>query len=134
MKALTQDLSPEDLELLTLYRDFCRGLPETEEQVHSTQVQYVWKRIFTSGYVKSHYLEVGVELLREASHPQLRTAFSTSKRVVMHRITLREPSQFDGALRDLIREAWESVGRDCADGLATAPLDGTIVTVSNCTI
>jgi Domain of unknown function (DUF5655) len=109
-KALTQDLSPEDLELLTLYRDFCRGLPETEEQVHSTQVQYVRKRIFTSGYVKSHYLEVGVELLREASHPQLRTAFSTSKRVVMHRITLREPSQFDGALRDLIREAWESVG------------------------
>ena len=51
-KALTQDLSPEDLELLTLYRDFCRGLPETEEQVHSTQVQYVRKRIFTSGYVK----------------------------------------------------------------------------------
>ena len=109
-KVLTQDLSPEDLELLTLYRAFCRGLPETEEQVHSTQVQYVRKRIFTSGYVKSHYLEVGVELLREASHPKLRTAFSTSKRVVLHRITLREPSQFDEALRDLLRKAWESVG------------------------
>jgi Domain of unknown function (DUF5655) len=109
-EALTKDLSPEDLALFTLYRDCGRSLPDTEEQVHSSQVQYVRKRIFTSGYMKSHYLEIGVELLREAAHPKLRTAFRTSKRVVMHRITLREPEQFDDALRDLITEAWETVG------------------------
>lgn len=44
-------------------------------------MQYVRTRIFTSGYMKSHYLEIGVKLLREASHPMLRTAFATSKRV-----------------------------------------------------
>jgi|SRR5215210_8834377 len=107
---LTEGLSDGDLALLTVYRDFCRGLPEVEEQVHRTQVQYARRRIFTSGYVKSHRLEVGVELLREASHPRLRTSLATSKRVTMHRITLREPSEFDEALRELIAEACETVG------------------------
>jgi len=60
--------------------------------------------------VKSHYLEIGVELLREASHPGLRTAFATSKRVTMHRITLRNPDEFDDDVRVLIEEAWETVG------------------------
>jgi len=109
-KALTEGLSDADLELFTLYREFGRSLPETEERVHTKQIQYSRKRIFTSGYIKSHYLEIGVELPREASHPKLRTAFSTSKTVVMHRITLREPEHFDGALRDLITEAWQTVG------------------------
>lgn len=73
-------------------------------------MQYVRTRIFTSGYMKSHYLEIGVELLREASHPMLRTAFATSKRVTMHRLTLSEPREFDDGLRALIQEAWETVG------------------------
>ena len=87
---LTQGLSEGDLGLLTVYRGFCRTLPGAEEEVHTAQVQYRGKRIFTSAYVKSGYLEIGVELLREAEHPKLRTAFATSKRVTMHRITLRE--------------------------------------------
>ena len=107
---LTGDLSPDDLALFSVYRDFARGLPETREEVHTSQVQYKRTRIFTSGYVKSHYLEIGVELLHEASHPRLRTAFPTSNRVTMNRLTLREPEQFDDALRALIEEAWETVG------------------------
>lgn len=107
---LTDGLSDEDLALLTLYRDVCRGLPDAEEDVHTAQVQYRRKRIFTSAYVKSHYLEIGLELLREASHPQLRTAFATSKRVTMHRVTLRERSEFDDELRALLAEACETVG------------------------
>jgi len=109
-ETLTRGLSDDDLLLFEVYRDFARGLPGTVERVHTSQVQYARKRIFTSGYVKSHYLEIGVELLREATHPMLRTAFATSKRVTMHRITLRESEQFDEDLRDLIREAWETVG------------------------
>ena len=70
-KALTEGLSEDDLALFTLYRDFCHDLPEVEEQFHKTQVQYARTRIFTSAYIKSHYLEIGVELLREATHPQL---------------------------------------------------------------
>ena len=107
---LTASLSADDLALLTLYRGFCRELPGAVEQVHTSQVQYRRTRIFTSGYVKSHYLEVGLELLREASHPKLRTAFPTSKKVVMHRITLRERQQFDDDLRALLSEACETVG------------------------
>jgi hypothetical protein len=107
---LTQDLSSADLALLSIYRDFCRELPDVVEEVHRTQVQYRRRRIFTSGYVKNHYLEVGVELLREAMHPKLRTAFPTSRHVTMHRLTLREPDDFDAALRELIEEARTDVG------------------------
>lgn len=107
---LTAPLSADDLALFTLYRAFCRGLPDVEEQVHTSQVQYRRKRIFTSGYMKSHYLEIGLELRREAAHPSLRTAFPTSKTVIMHRITLRERARFDDELRALIEEARETVG------------------------
>ncbi|TCK25231.1 DUF5655 domain-containing protein [Pseudonocardia endophytica] len=107
---LTAPLDADDLALFTLYRTFCRGLPDVEEQVHTSQVQYRRTRIFTSGYVKSHYLEIGLELMREASHPRLRTAFPTSKTVIMHRITLRDPEQFDDDLRALIEEARTTVG------------------------
>jgi hypothetical protein len=107
---LTAGLDESDLELLTIYRDHCRSLPGAEEDVQSSQIQFRRARIFTSAYVKSHYLEIGVELIREASHPKLRTAFATSKRVTMHRITLREAHEFDAGLRDLIAEACETVG------------------------
>lgn len=107
---LTAALSDDDRTLFTVYRTFCRSLPDAVEQVHTSQVQYRRKRIFTSGYVKSHYLEIGVELLREAAHPMLRTAFPTSKTVIMHRITLRAPEQFDDDLRALLTEACETVG------------------------
>lgn len=107
---LTAPLSADDLALFTLYRTFCRDLPDVVEQVHTSQVQYRRKRIFTSGYVKSHYLEIGLELLREASHPKLRAVFRTSRTVIMHRITLREQGQFDDELRSLLSEARETVG------------------------
>ena len=109
-KKLTSGLPDEDLALFSLYRDFARGLQGSTEEVHASQVQYKRERIFTSGYMKSHYLEIGIELLREASHPKLRTAFATSKRVTMHRITLRDPVEFDNGVRALIEEAWETVG------------------------
>jgi hypothetical protein len=107
---LTASLGADDLAMFTLYRTFCRDLPDVEEQVHTSQVQYRVRRIFTSGYMKSHYLEIGLELLREASHPSLRTAFPTSKTVIMHRLTLRAPEQFDDDLRALIDEARTTVG------------------------
>jgi hypothetical protein len=67
-KELTAGLSDEDLALFSLYRDFARELPDSTEEVHTSQVQHKRERIFTSGYVKSHYLEIGVELLRIAAH------------------------------------------------------------------
>lgn len=107
--ALTDGLSPDDLELISVYREFCRSLPDAAEEVTSSAVQYRGKRIFTSAYVKSHYLEIGVELLREASHPKLRTSFATTKRITMHRLTVTTVAQVRSTF-DLIREAHDTVG------------------------
>ena len=59
---LVRDLNNEDTAKLAAYRDFCRGLPDVQERVSSAQVAYAGTRIFTSAYIKSHYLELGIEL------------------------------------------------------------------------
>jgi hypothetical protein len=107
---LTRGLDEHDLAKVTAFRDFCRGLPNVEERIHTSQVAYARVRVFASGYIKSHYLELGIELLREVADPKPRATFATSKRVTMHRYSLRHLEQFDDAIRDLIREAAETVG------------------------
>ena len=107
---LTGGLADDDLAKITVFRDFCRGLPDVDERIQTSQVAYARVRVFTSGYIKSHYLELGVELLREVTDPKPRTTFATSKRVTMHRYSLRHLEQFDDAIRALIREASETVG------------------------
>lgn len=109
-EALTEGLDEEDLAKLTSFRDFCRSLPAVEERVHSADITFARVRTFASAYIKSHYLEVGIELLREVRDPPPRTAFQTSKKVWMHRYSLRHVDQFDNATRSLLREAWETVG------------------------
>lgn len=107
---LTAGLDPDDLAKLRAYRDFCRRLPGVVERIHSADVTYAVTRSFTSAYIKSHYLEVGIELTRTVDDPAPRTSFATTKRFIMHRYSLRELADFDGPIRDLIREAAETVG------------------------
>jgi hypothetical protein len=107
--ALTKGLDEKDLALFTAYRELVSSLDGVEERINSSDVTYAVKRAFTSGYMKSHYLEVGIELLREAKHPQLRTSFATSKKVTMHRMTLTTATQLK-SLRPLIVEARDTVG------------------------
>ncbi len=107
---LASHLDQEDLAKLTAFRDYCRGLPDVEERIHSAEIAYARKRAFTSAYIKSHYLELGIELLRPVTDPKPRTSFATSKQVTMHRYSLRRLEQFDDAIRALIREAAETVG------------------------
>lgn len=104
------DFSDEDKAKLTAYRNFCRALPDTHERVSSSQVAYAGTRNFTSAYIKSHYLEVGIELLREVDDPLPRSAFATSNQVTMHRYSLRHLEQFDDSIHTLIREAAQTVG------------------------
>lgn len=106
----TDGLGSDDLAFITHYRDFCRSLDDVTEEVHRSAVQYKRARIFTSAYVKSHYLEVQVDLLHVADHPALRASFASTKKVTTHRITLRQLDQWDDDLEDLIREAAETVG------------------------
>jgi len=107
---LVRDLNDEDKAKLAAYRDFCRGLPDVQERVSSAQVAYAGTRIFTSAYIKSHYLELGIELLREVDDPRPRTSFPTSRNVFMHRYSLPQLEQFNGPIRALIREAAQTVG------------------------
>lgn len=108
---LTADLGKEDEALFTAYRDMCLGLgKDVEERVHATQVAYAVKRVFTSAYIKSHYLEIAVDLLREAEHPALRASFHTTKKVITHRLTVQEIDELDDQLRDLLVEPRDTVG------------------------
>lgn len=107
---LTKDLDAEDLAKLQAFRDHCRGLPDTEERISTSQIAYAGERVFASAYVKNHYLEVGIELLREVTDPHPRATFATSARVTIHRYSLREIDQFDEPIRTLISEAATTVG------------------------
>lgn len=100
---------PLHVEMLTAYRELVRSLPDVEERVSRTTLAFARKRSFTSAYVKSGYLEVAVDLLREAAHHHLRTTLHTSKKVITHRLTLSAVSQV-ASLRDLVIEAADTVG------------------------
>lgn len=106
----TNGLDDEDLAKIRTFRDYCRHLPHVEERVHATDITYARKRSFASAYIKSHYLEIGIELKRAVTDPHPRASFSTSKKVVMHRYSLRHLDEFSDAIRDLIREAADTVG------------------------
>jgi hypothetical protein len=109
-EGLTDGLDEDDLAKLTAFRDFCRTLPGVEERIHATDITFARARSFASAYVKSHYLELGIELRRTVTAPRPRASFATSKTVVMHRYSLRRREDFDAALRELIREAADTVG------------------------
>jgi hypothetical protein len=107
---LTAELDDEDVALLTAYRTAVRAMPEVTEKVSRTEVAYLVKRQFTSGYIRNHYLEIAVHLTREADHPLLRARFPTTKKVTTHRLTLTRPDQLDDDLLALVEEAHETVG------------------------
>jgi hypothetical protein len=108
-EALTKDLNDSDLKMLTAYRDACRTLHGVIEEVHAKQIQYKVQRVFTSAYVKSHWLEIGVDLTEEVSHPLLRTVYPTSKHVFTHRFTLSKASEVRQVMK-FIRTAAKEVG------------------------
>lgn len=106
---LTAGLNEADLALFETYRRRCAALPDVEERVHHTELQFAVERVFTSGYMKSHHLEIAIDLLRIAENPHLRQAFHTTRRVITHRLTIDSVQELDTAM-DLIREAHETVG------------------------
>ena len=107
--ALTNGLDEKDRALFTAYRELVNEIGDCEERINSSDISFAVKRVFTSGYMKSHYLEVGIELLREAEHAQLRTSFATTKKITMHRMTLTTRTQLK-SLRPLLKEARDTVG------------------------
>ncbi len=107
---LTASLDEEDLAKLSAFREFCRGIPDVEERISTSQIAFARSRTFASAYIKSHYLELGIELLRKVDDPAPRAAFPTTRTVWMHRYSLRQLDRFDDRIRALIEEAAETVG------------------------
>ena len=106
--ALTRGLDDADLAKLTAFRDFCRNLgPDVDERVHTSEIAFAVRRVFASAYIKSHYLEVGIDLPRVVSSPKPRATVATTKTRTLHRYSLRELSAFDAEIRGLIREAYD---------------------------
>ena len=122
--ALTDGLSPEDQALLEHYRDTVMALDDAdsrsakddaphpgriEERVHATEVAFAVKRVFTSAHIKSHRLQLVIDLLREAEHPLLRATFHTTAKVITHRLDATTAAEID-SLVALLREARDTVG------------------------
>jgi hypothetical protein len=104
---LVAGLDDDDRGKLTAFRAFCRSLGSVDERVHQTDIAFAVKRVFASAYVKNHYLEVGIELTRKVTTPKPRATVAATKTRTLYRYSLRELSQFDGSITDLIREAYE---------------------------
>ena len=111
---LIAGLDDEDRSKLTAFRDFCRSLGDVDERVHKTDIAFAVARVFASAYLKNHYLEVGIELTREVTSPKPRATVAATKTRTLYRYSLRELSQFDSAITDLIREAYEEAVADAA--------------------
>ena len=108
--ALTSSYSAEDRALLAAYRELVASLDGVEERIHAKEIDFAVKRVFSSAYVKSHWLEVGIELTRVAARePHLRSHFSSGSRTTMHRFTLSTAAQLT-RLKPLLIESRDSVG------------------------
>ena len=60
--------------------------------------------------IERRRLELNIDLLREAAHPCLLSAFHTTKRVITHRLRITDGAQLDEPLAALVAEAYEDVG------------------------
>lgn len=85
--------------------------PEAVEAKPSRTVVY-WKRerVFAGAHVNGRRLELVVDLLREADHPLLLSAFRMTKRIVTHRLRVTESEQLDNSIQPLLQEAYDDVG------------------------
>ncbi len=106
---LTDGLDDADLALLVAFRRACVELPGTEERVHRTEVQYAVRRIYASGYVRDHLLELAIHLRHEVGHPLLRQAFETTRTVTTHRLRIESLDELASVV-PLLEEAHDTVG------------------------
>lgn len=106
---LAQFDAPEQ-ELADRFRALAANLPETVESIARTEVRFKRQRTYAALFIRSHRLEVAIDLLREVHHPLLRAAFPTTLRVITHRLYFEHPDQIDDVVADLVREAYETVG------------------------
>lgn len=92
------------------FRATTSDLEESAETVNPTEVRWKRQRTFAVAFVKSHRLEVAIDLLRRVDHPLLRNSFNTTKKVITHRLTLERVDHVDDTITALVHEAYDTVG------------------------
>jgi len=106
----TAGMRPGELELVESFRALVMALDAVEERVSRTEVSFARRRLFAGAFTRSGRLEVFIDLLRQASHPLTIAVFPTTKQVWTHRLTIERLDQLDGTIRELIDEAYATVG------------------------
>ena len=106
----SQTMTDADVAMINRVREILEPLADVSESVTRTQIAWKRARTFISGYIKSHYFEIAIDLVRTADHPRLKAAFPTSKRVITHRFTIHTLDELDESIASLIHEAWKTVG------------------------
>jgi len=103
-------MRPGELELVESFRAMITALDDVEERVSRTEVSFARRRVFAGAFTRSGRLEVFVDLLRQASHPLRIAVFPTTKQVWTHRLTIERLDQLDESIRELVDEAYATVG------------------------
>lgn len=106
----TAGMRPGELELVESFRAMITALDDVEERVSRTEVSFARRRVFAGAFTRSGRLEVFVDLLRQASHPLRIAVFPTTKQVWTHRLTIERLDQLDESIRELVDEAYATVG------------------------
>ena len=106
----TAGMRPGELELVESFRAMITALDDVEERVSRTELSFARRRVFAGAFTRSGRLEVFVDLLRQASHPLTIAVFPTTKQVWTHRLTIERLDQLDESIRELVDEAYATVG------------------------
>ena len=106
----TAGMRPGELELVESFRAMITALDDVEERVSRTELSFARRRVFAGAFTRSGRLEVFVDLLRQASHPLRIAVFPTTKQVWTHRLTIERLDQLDESIRELVDEAYATVG------------------------
>jgi len=105
-----QGKHPEAVRLFRKFEQLVQACGPSQEYVLRTVVYFKRRRVFAGAFIRGKRLELILELLRTASHPQLITSYRGTKKVMTHRLRISNESELDAALADLIRESYETVG------------------------
>lgn len=107
---LTFNLNEDDLSILTRYRQLCHSVGPSVERISRSEISFSRERVFSSGFMKSHRLEIAIDLLRPVTHKAVIAVFHTTKRVITHRLTLCSIDELDASIRDMLQDAYDTVG------------------------
>lgn len=110
VEAYLHGKDPQAVALFGRFEELVERCGPSEVAPRSSIVYWKRRRVFVGAFIERRRLELNIDLLREAEHPCLLSAFHTTKRVITHRLRITDAAQLDEPLAALVAEAHEDVG------------------------